>query len=92
MIDIILNFISPIAIAVITWFLAKGKYKTEVKTGELDNVEKAISIYKDTIVYLEDRQKKENELYQFQQEKIIQLTKEVILLKKEILDLKKRNE
>jgi regulator of replication initiation timing len=40
----------PVAVtSIITWFLSRRKYRAESQAKELDNVQKALCIYRDTI-------------------------------------------
>lgn len=48
----LLNILTPFASAGLTWFLARRKYRAESKANELENVEKAISIWKNLAIDL----------------------------------------
>lgn len=45
--------LSPAIAGFIAWFFTRKKYKTEVDSGELDNVDKALKIYREAIKDLE---------------------------------------
>lgn len=44
--EVVANIIVAFSTAAITWFFARKKQAAEVKTNELDNVEKAIVIWR----------------------------------------------
>lgn len=46
--DIVINIVAPILSAIVSWFLARGKYQTEVQTSEIENIDKAIQIWRKT--------------------------------------------
>lgn len=57
--EIVQNFIIATATAGVTWFFSRQKQRAELKTAELDNVEKAIHIWRSIA---EDLGKKVDEL------------------------------
>jgi predicted RNase H-like nuclease (RuvC/YqgF family) len=46
MTEILLITVPSAITSIVAWFLARGKYQTEVQGSELDNVEKAIEIWR----------------------------------------------
>lgn len=55
MIDVVSMVIAPAFSAIVAWFVSKKKYKAEVHTNELENVEKSISIYREMVEDLSER-------------------------------------
>lgn len=64
--ELLLIIIPSIVSSVLTWFFYRKKYVAETQTNELDNVQKALAIYRDTILDLktdlEDLRKKITEV------------------------------
>ncbi len=50
--DLLLIMIPAMVTSVLTWFLSRRKYRAESQANELDNVQKALAIYRDTILDL----------------------------------------
>ena len=78
----IIYAIVPIITAFLGWVFGKRKSLAEAKSNELDNVEKAIKIWRDLSVQLEQRLTKEIEV----------LRTENISLKSKLHELEKENE
>ncbi len=47
--DTVLNILAPIATAVVGWFIGKRKTNAEASQSEIENVEKALGIYRNII-------------------------------------------
>lgn len=47
--SIIITFLTTTVASFITWFLSKRKYKAEVDSNVLDNIQKQLDIYKDIV-------------------------------------------
>ena len=47
--DLLLILIPSTVSSFLTWFFYRRKYRAETQTNELDNVQKALAIYRDTI-------------------------------------------
>lgn len=72
--------------ALTTWFFARKKMASETKASELENVEKAIEIWREMAESIEAKMK---EMEAEMQSKIDRLTKEVHLYRKENQELKR---
>ncbi|MCO5258675.1 MAG: hypothetical protein M9916_00850 [Crocinitomicaceae bacterium] len=88
---IIINILSPILASGFTWMLARRKFKQEVKQNELENIEKAITIWREVSENLEiklsnaqDEISKQNELISKQNDLIKHLTDEIELLRNKL--------
>ncbi len=75
--------VSSLITAIITWFLSRKKQSVEVKSTELDNVNKATSIWRELA---EDLKKQVDDLRKGQQ----RIFEENKLLRKEVLQLEKK--
>lgn len=47
--DILLIIIPSLVTSMVTWFFSRRKYRAESQASELDNVQKALEIYRGTI-------------------------------------------
>lgn len=52
-IEILIPFISAVVSSTITYLFTKNKQKEEIRTNELDNVQKALEVYRSIISDLE---------------------------------------
>lgn len=92
MLELILtNILAPIFAAGFTWILARRKFRQEVKQNELENIEKAISIWRGVSESLEEKLAfahkeiaKQNELITKQNELIKHLSEEVEQLRSKL--------
>lgn len=92
MLELILtNILAPIFAAGFTWILARRKFRQEVKQNELENIEKAISIWRGVSESLEEKLSfahkeiaKQNELITKQNELIKHLSEEVEQLRSKL--------
>lgn len=82
MVEVIYTIVPAIVTAVVGWFLARRKYRAEAKANELDNVDKAIKIWRELSTELEMRLKNE----------ITALREENDMLKTKLRELKCENE
>lgn len=71
LISILKDIIPPVVTALVAWFLARKKNRAEVSGSELENVEKALSIYRSMVHDLRDKIK-ELEDYVDELERIIE--------------------
>lgn len=61
--EILLTFLTPIASAIVGWMLGKRKTNAEAIASEMENVEKALRIYREMVTDLGDKVTRlENEL------------------------------
>jgi predicted RNase H-like nuclease (RuvC/YqgF family) len=54
----ILTFLAPIVTAIVGWVLGKRKTNAEATTSEMENVEKALKIYREIITDLDEKIKR----------------------------------
>jgi peptidoglycan hydrolase CwlO-like protein len=47
--EILLIIVPSLVTSLVTWFLSRRKYRAESQASELDNVQKALGIYRETI-------------------------------------------
>ena len=82
---------APLASAIVSWFLARGKYKQEVKKEEIENKQKELDFYKTLIddqekrlmLYLEKNEALQQKL-EMQQQEINTLKNQIFSLSTEI--------
>lgn len=80
--EYIFAILSTIIGSTVTWFFARRKNTAEAQGNEIDNVEKALRVYRDMLSDLEKKVDAQNLTIEKQE-------KEIILLRKEIRELKK---
>ena len=82
---------APVLSAIVSWFLARGKYKQEVKKEEIENKQKELDFYKTLIddqekrltIYLERNEALQQKL-EAQQQEINMLKNQIFSLSTEI--------
>ncbi len=66
--DLLLIIVPSLITALTTWFLSRRKYQAEAKSNELDNLEKAVKIWRELSEDLEKRLK--TDIHQLRDENI----------------------
>lgn len=85
--DLLLEIGTPLLSAVVSWFLARGKYKQEVKKEEIENKQKELDFYKNLIDDQEKRLKIYLERNEALQQKLESQQKEINDLRTQIFSL-----
>lgn len=76
------NIVVPASASVLAWFLARKKYQAEVATNEIQNVEQAISIWKQIAMDLQEQLKTATEKISALQMQITQLEIQINSMKR----------
>lgn len=92
MAEIIYTIVPAVVMALVGWFLARRKYRAEAKANELDNVDKAIKIWRELSQELEMRLRNEIQILREENEtlkiKLKELKCENEKMHKELADLR----